>query len=122
MKRILFVTAVLGLFTLALCAADVSGAWLAQIPGRGGQTAESTITLKVDGDKLTGSIAGPRGERPIEEGKISGDDLSFTQTLEFGGNRIKLLYKGKVSGNEIKFTRQRDGGDGQAQEFTAKRK
>jgi hypothetical protein len=34
---------------------------------------------------------------------------------------VKLIYKGKISGDEIKFTRQREGGEGQGAEFTAKR-
>jgi hypothetical protein len=41
--------------------------------------------------------------------------------MEFNGNSMKFIYTGTVSGDEIKFTRARDGGDGQAQEFTAKR-
>jgi hypothetical protein len=41
--------------------------------------------------------------------------------MEFNGNTMKLVYKGTVSGDEIKFSRTRDGGEGQAQEFTAKR-
>ena len=113
------------LFALAAClalGADVSGQWTGQVPGRDGQTTESTFTFKVDGSTLTGSVSTPRGERPIEEGKISGDEISFSQTLEMGGNKMKILYKGKVSDSEIKFTRQREGGQGAAQEFAAKRK
>jgi hypothetical protein len=122
MTRFVLAISLLSLLTLAASAADVNGAWTAQIPGRQGQTMESTITLKTDGEKLTGAIASPRGERPIENGKISGDELSFSQTLEFGGNKVVLLYKGKVAGDEIKFTRTREGGEGQSQEFVAKRK
>jgi len=119
-KTLLFILMALAVFTAA--AADINGQWTAQIPGRQGNAQESTFTLKVDGDKLTGTVANARGERPIENGKVTGDDLSFTQTIEAGGNTIKFLYKGKVSGAEIKFTRQREGGEGQAQEFVAKRK
>ena len=57
---------------------------------------------------------------PISDGKIDGDDISFTQVMEFNGNQMKLLYKGKVSGDEIKFTRQREGAE-RSVEFTAKR-
>jgi len=104
----------------AALAADVSGKWVAQMPGRGGETREVTMNFKADGSALTGSITSPRGDAPISEGKIDGDDISFTQVLEFNGNQVKLLFTGKVSGDEIKFTRQREGGD-RKQEFTAKR-
>jgi len=102
-------------------AADVNGKWVAQVPGRGGQTREVTFNLKADGSSLTGSVTTMRGDAPISDGKIDGDNISFTQTLEFNGNEVKLLYKGKVSGDEIKFTREREGGQGRVAEFTAKR-
>jgi hypothetical protein len=102
-------------------AADINGKWTAEVPGRGGQAMTSTFNFKADGEKLTGSVTTPRGENPISDGKIQGDDISFTQMLEFGGNQVKLLYKGKVAGDEIKFKREREGGEGRVQEFTAKR-
>lgn len=54
-------------------------------------------------------------------GKVSGDMVSFSTTIDAGGNSIKILYKGTVSGDQLKMTRQRDGGQGQAREFTLKR-
>lgn len=102
-------------------AADVNGKWVAQVPGRDGQTREMTFNFKVEGDKLTGTVSGRQGDMPISDGKITGDEISFTVTANFGGNEIKFLYKGKVAGDEIKFTRTRDGGDQPGQEFTATR-
>ena len=104
----------------AVLAADVSGKWVAQVPGRDGQTREVVFNLKADGDQLTGTVTTPRGERQISEGKVSGDEISFAQVLEFNGNQMKLLYKGKMAGGEIKFTRQREGGE-RSQEFTARK-
>jgi len=120
MYRFTSVIFLLLLAAVAVFAADVSGKWVAQMPGRGGETREATFTFKVDGDQLTGSVSGRRGDMPISDGKIDGDDISFTQVMEFNGNQMKLLYKGKVSGDEIKFTRQRDGAE-RSVEFTAKR-
>lgn len=111
-----------GLGALAAWAADISGEWVAEVPGRQGQTMTTTFHFKVDGEKLTGTISTPRGESPISDGKIQGDEISFAQIMEFGGNQMKFLYKGKVVGDEIKFTRQREGAQGQAREFVAKRK
>jgi hypothetical protein len=104
----------------AVLAADVSGKWVAQVPGRNGQTREVAFNLKAGGGELTGTVTTPRGERQISEGKISGDRISFAEVLEFNGNQMKLLYQGKVAGDEIKFTRQREGGE-RAQEFTARK-
>lgn len=123
MKKLSF--SVMALFLLltavSVFAADVTGKWVAQVPGRGGQTREVTLNLKADGNALTGTMSGRRGDTPIEEGKIDGDNISFSQTMEFNGNSMKIIYKGKISGDEIKFTREREGGEGQVAEFTAKR-
>ena len=121
MRTHAWIIALLGILVLPALAADIDGKWVAQVPGRDGQTRESTFTFKAEGDKLTGTVSNPRGEVPISEGKISGDEISFVVTLSFGGNEVRLLHKGKVAGNEIKFTRQREGGQGRTQEFVAKR-
>jgi hypothetical protein len=103
-------------------AADVNGKWTAQVPGRQGNAQETTFTFKVEGDKLTGTMSGRQGDTPIADGKISGDEISFSVTRERQGATIKQLFKGKVAGDEIKFTRTTEGGQGnQPVEFTAKR-
>jgi hypothetical protein len=108
------------LLVSVVLAADISGKWSGDMPGRGGDMTATTFTFKADGEKLTGSMTGPQGEIPLQEGKISGSQISFTTTLDFGGNSIKILYKGAVSGSEIKMTREREG-SGQPREFTIKR-
>jgi hypothetical protein len=106
--------------TLVAHAADITGKWTAQVPGRDGATMETTFDFKVDGEKLTGTVTTPRGDAPISEGTVKGDAIAFSQTLNFNGNEVKLLYKGTVAGGEIKFTRQREGGD-RVSEFVAKK-
>lgn len=119
-KTAALVLSVLLLFTFGALAADITGKWTAQVPGRGGEARETTFTFKVVGDKLEGSISGRQGrENPIADGKISGDTVTFTVTMTRGDNSIKQNYTGTVSGNEIKF--KREGGQGQPREFTAKR-
>jgi len=113
--------ALLALAGLASWAADVTGKWKAEMPGPGGATREVTFTFKVDGDKLTGTMSTPRGEREISEGKVAGDEISFVMIMPGReGGQVKVLYKGKVAGDEIKFTSQREGAD-RSFEFTAKR-
>ena len=121
-RKTLFLSMCLTLTLAALAfAADVSGKWTAQVPGRNGQAAENTFNLKVEGDKVTGTITSPQGEATIADGKVSGDDISFTVSREIQGNAIKIIYKGKVSGDEIKFTRTIEGRDVPPTEFTAKK-
>ncbi|MFN0112399.1 MAG: hypothetical protein ACKVZH_26375 [Blastocatellia bacterium] len=121
-RKTMFLSACLVLALASLAwAADVTGKWTAQVPGRGGQTAENTFDLKVEGDKVTGKIISPQGEAAIADGKVGGDDISFTVTREFQGNSFKMVYKGKVKGDEIAFTRTIEGRDMPPTEFTAKK-
>jgi hypothetical protein len=120
MRHCFLLAAMAVLLAMTVTAADVSGKWNAQVPGRGGQTRDTTFNLKVDGDKLTGAMTGPQGDVEIKDGTISGNNISFKVNLEFNGNSIVLLFKGVASGDQIKFTREREGA-GQTQEFTAKR-
>ena len=110
----------LAVLVAAAIAADVTGKWTGDMPGRGGETMPATFNFKMDGEKLTGTMNGPQGDIALQDGKVAGDQISFTTTLEFGGNSIKLLYKGVVSGTTIKMTREREG-SGQAREFTLKK-
>src|SRR4249919_3719083 len=120
MKTIL-IGSILLMITAGAQAADLAGKWSGDVPGRGGDTTPATFTFKVDGEKLTGSMTGPQGELPLQEGKVSGSQLSFSTTIDAGGNSIKILYKGTLGGDQLKMTRQREGGSGQAREFTLKR-
>lgn len=109
-----------GLTALA-AVSDVTGKWVAQVPGRDGQTRETTFNFKVEGDKLTGTMSGMQGDTPISDGVVKGDEISFNVKLNFQGNEVVLVYKGKVMGDEIKMTRSRQGSDRPGQEITAKR-
>ena len=40
----------------------------------------------------------------IKEGKINGNNVSFSITFDFGGNEMKMEYKGVVSADQIKLT------------------
>jgi hypothetical protein len=92
------------MLTIVLPAADVTGKWKAEFQTPDGQTRTSLFTFKVEGDKLTGTISSPRGEAPIQEGKVAGDEISFVVVREFGGNEVRIHYKGKVSGDDLKLT------------------
>jgi autotransporter translocation and assembly factor TamB len=120
-SRIVLVTMIVSVFLVGVSwAADVTGKWTAQVPGRGGQTRETTFNFKAEGDKLTGTMSSQQGEVPISDGTVKGDDIAFSVKISGGGGDIKINFKGKVAGDEIKFTRTREGAD-QGQEFTAKR-
>ena len=100
------VLALMCLFAVAAFAADVNGKWTYEMTTPNGDKREGALNLKAEGDKLTGTVSGMRGETPISDGKISGDDISFTVVRSRDGQEFKMLYKGKVVGNELKLTVQ----------------
>jgi hypothetical protein len=94
-----------------LWAADASGKWTAEMQGPGGNTRTVTMNLKAEGSKLTGSVSGGRGgEAEISDGKIDGDDLSFSVVREFNGNKMTSTYKGNLDGDVIHFHMKMEGG------------
>ena len=105
--------------TMAASAVDVTGKWVAQVAGRNGQTREQTFNFKADGANLTGTVSGRQSDTAITNGKIDGDKISFVVKTDRGGNTIEQKYSGTLSGDELKM--KREGGQGAATEFTAKR-
>ncbi len=142
--------AVLSLAVAEVRAADkITGTWSwAQQRRGGGGGAEpaadapvrkTTLKLKADGEKLTGTIAQPMGGRgggggggaaaaptptEISDGKIKGDEISFSVKREFNGNAIVMKYNGKVEGDKITGKIEapgRNGGEPTSRDWTATR-
>jgi hypothetical protein len=85
-----------------------SGTWTWSVAGRQGRPDRKfTAKLKVEGDKLTGKVTSPgrngqENETDIKDGKVKGDEISFSVTREFNGNSMTTKYNGKVSGDTLK--------------------
>ncbi len=112
------------LATVAMWAADATGKWSYEMPGRNGNTMNGTMNLKADGNKLTGTVSGRNGDTEISDGKVDGDNVSFNVVREFNGNKMTISYKGKLEGDTIHFTMKFDSGpmaDAPARQFDAKR-
>jgi len=104
--------------------AKATGTWTWSFTGQNGQSRETTLKLKQDGEKLTGKISGRNGsETDIEDGKVSGDEISFKVTREFNGNKFTSKYSGKVSGDSIKGKSEFErNGETRSRDWEAKRK
>jgi hypothetical protein len=136
-KKLLFVVILTLVVAFALMAADITGKWVAEQPGRnGGPARQTTFDLKADGATLTGTMTGGMGgggrrggggggapqAREISDGKIDGNNISFTVKVEFNGNTMVSKYEGTLSGDELKLKVNREGRNGATtSELTAKR-
>jgi hypothetical protein len=103
--RWLVVCLALGLLTAAAAAQDKpnpTGTWK-WTTEFGGQTRDSTLKLKLEGDKLTGALVGRDGkDSPIEDASYKNGELAFKVTRERGGQKFSSKYSGKVEGDTIK--------------------
>jgi hypothetical protein len=85
----------------------------------GGQSRETTLKLKLEGDKLTGAIVGRNGETPIEDAFYKDGIVSFKVTRERKGQKFTMEYHGKISGDTIKG--KTEAGRGRSRDWEAKR-
>ena len=89
----------------------------------GGQELEVTLKLKLDGEKLTGTITGRDDkESAIEDDKCKDGEVSFKVTRERDGNKFTIKYAGKVTGDTFKGKAEFEvNGEAQSRDFEAKR-
>jgi hypothetical protein len=103
--------------------ADPTGTWKWSFTTQEGQTRESTLKLKLDGGKLTGTVTGRDGqETAIEEPSYKDGELAFQVSRERDGQKFTIKYKGKVTGDELVGAISFEaGGETRTREFAAKR-
>ncbi|MDB6037359.1 MAG: hypothetical protein JWM99_1200 [Verrucomicrobiales bacterium] len=109
--------------TRAADKADPTGTWKWSNTFNG-NTRESTLTLKLDGEKLTGKMSGRNGnDTDIENAKVKGDEITFDVTRERNGNKFTSKYNGKLSGDTItgKIESKNRDGEATSRDWTAKR-
>ena len=106
-KTSLVAVAVLTLCAFAVAAtaarADVTGAWQMSYTTKDGVTLESTLTLKMEGDKLTGTISSARGSVALNEVTVTGNEIAFAIIRVGFGDSIRIDYTGKVDGDTMKL-------------------
>ncbi|MGA3015589.1 MAG: hypothetical protein ABSF62_00625 [Bryobacteraceae bacterium] len=128
-KKLLFVTTLLLVVAFVAFAADVTGKWTYEMAGRnGGPGRPTTITLKQDGTKLTGSIpammggrrggggggdtAAPPPDQEISNGKVDGNKIYFEVKRTTQNGDMVTKYEGTLDGDslKLKITRPAMGG------------
>jgi hypothetical protein len=121
-KLVMVAALVLGLAGVAM-AGDVAGTWTAEFDTQIGPQ-KYTFVFEVDGDTLTGTAKGERqtdtSEVEITDGKVAGDTITFTETLDMQGQPLVIKYTGTLKGDEIQF--KRNVADFATEELVAKRK
>lgn len=79
---------------------SVVGSWDITIESPQG-TRNSLLIIKQDGDKLTGMMKSPRGERPLDSVTVKGSDITLVMTVNAQGQDLVITYKGKVEKDKM---------------------
>ena len=104
MKAILSMALVLGVCGLAGAAGKVEpvGTWKCEYE-IGGQKRTSTLTIKKDGDKLSGTMSWmDQKDEPLKDVKLKEGTLTFSAVRKLMGNEITVEYTLKIDGDKLK--------------------
>ena len=77
---------------------DLSGTWTFTVETSAG-AGTPTITLKQDGEKLSGHYSGQLGEADLT-GSVTGQDIVFSFTVDALGMPLKNTYTGTVESKD----------------------
>jgi hypothetical protein len=108
--------------TYAADGANPTGTWKWSVTANN-QTRETTLTLKLEDDKLTGAVVGNnKRETAIDDAAFKDGEVSFAVTRERNGQKFTVKYKGKLEGDTIKGTSESErDGKKRSREWEAKR-
>ncbi len=100
---------------------DVTGSWALEVKTDAGGTTTPSVTLKQEGEKLTGHYSSATlGEADIT-GTVKGSDLTFGFTANVQGTSLAVTYTGTVESNTSMKGKISLGGLGDGT-FTGKKK
>jgi hypothetical protein len=81
---------------------DVTGKWALEVTTEAGGTTTPNVTLKQEGEKLTGHYSSMTlGEADVT-GTMQGQQITFTFNAEVQGFALNVRYTGTVEGNTMK--------------------
>jgi imidazolonepropionase-like amidohydrolase len=100
-------------------AAQIGGVWAVNLTGPQGPM-DITMTINQSGSSFGGTMTSMMGTNDISEGQITGRSVSWSMTLQIGGQSVTLNFKGEVEGNRM--TGSADLGSFGSATFTAERK
>ena len=103
-------------------AADITGKWQGEFDSMIGKQVY-IYTISVVNDTLTGEadadIAGEKYHSTLSDFKLTENEVQFTESLDYQGMPLVIIYKGKIDGDKIHFSRTV--GDFEPEVFVAQR-
>ncbi|HET9532355.1 MAG TPA: amidohydrolase family protein, partial [Blastocatellia bacterium] len=82
---------------------DPSGNWELTVRSPQGDV-NARLTLQREGDRITGTFAGPMGSFPIGNGSVTGNQLRLPVSVQFGGDTIEATIVATIEGDSMSGT------------------
>ncbi len=77
---------------------DITGEWVFAVETSAG-SGTPTITLKQDGEKLSGHYSGQLGEADLT-GSVKGQEFTFTFSVNVQGMKLDCTYAGSIESKD----------------------
>src|SRR4030095_957459 len=84
-------------------AVDPSGAWTLVVQSPQGEIS-AQLTLTKDGEQIGGTLGTPTGNVAIKSGRVNGNQIRLTATIDMGGQATDAVISGTVEGDSIRGT------------------
>jgi hypothetical protein len=110
LSKLLTLAVLVSGLAISAWAGAIDGSWKSDFSTPVGDM-HAVYTFKTDGDKVTGTAKSENGETTLANVVVMGNNISFTENLNFQGMPIALEYTGTIDGDQIKFKRHTDGYD-----------
>jgi hypothetical protein len=84
---------------------DIAGTWAVTAETPQGKN-ESSLTIKKDGNNFSGSVSGGRLPQAValERVELNGNELTYSYTMQMGGQSFKVEVDATVDGTTFKGT------------------
>jgi imidazolonepropionase-like amidohydrolase len=80
---------------------DPSGEWELVVRTPQGDM-NSRLSLRREGDRLTGTLTGPTGATPVQNATLTGNQLRFTTSLQIGSDTLEATLTATIEGDSIR--------------------
>ena len=81
---------------------DVTGKWMLEVNTEAGGTTTPSVTLKQQGENLTGQYSSATLGDAEVKGTIKGQNITFSLTGNAQGQSVVVTYTGTVEGSSMK--------------------
>lgn len=84
-------------------AVDPTGTWSLVVQSPQGDI-NSQLTLTREGEQIGGTLGTPMGNVALKSGRVSGNQLRLTASIEMGGESVDAIITGTIEGDSIQGT------------------